>query len=160
MKSTKDLNTLMANIWKNIAQTKLPNIPRWGNEAYAGKYDKPVPFYRMMVVDNPNSLLWSTAYVMGAPITMTSDAIATARTTPKILYNFWADLLNAEIDKHNYNNYMKNLDEDTKKKIQRRWIWQIWRDPNAQTNLTWKAFPTWRIYRYKKTENNIPRITL
>jgi hypothetical protein len=55
---------------------------------------------------------------------------------------------------------MKNLDEDTKRKIQIRGRWQIWRDPNAQTNLTWKAFPTWRIYRYKKTENNTPRISL
>lgn len=43
---------------------------------------------------------------------------------------------------------MESLDEDTKRKIQRRGMGQIGRDPNAQASLTWRAMP--RIERVTK----------
>lgn len=105
----------------------MKTIPRW----WGKNIENSAPMFSSMVMNNSKSpVLWAAMYAAWAPITMWWDAIATLRTVPRTLYNLWADLANAQIEKYNNNQYQKKI-KDKKKKT--KWKRALTKDLNLDS---------------------------
>ena len=86
---------------------------------------------------------------------MGGDAIATIRTAPKILYNFWADLLNAWISKHNNNAYRIRNNIPSEERVERSvmqpatYMWpaptEVTRSVMQPATYIWPAVSEWAV---------------
>lgn len=144
-----DILQTLSNMGRKISEAKLPYIWDWKQRKMPTYTDGALAFQWLWVAPWAEWLVQLGGWT-AAPWLLAPNAIDTVVNWLPNVYNWVADEYNVWAYKRAYNNQMKNVvDEDTKRKIQRRGMGQIGRDPSAQTSLTWRAIPRMeRVTKY------------
>lgn len=132
-----DISQTLSNIGRGVSEARMPHIWNWTQRRMPTYTDAALAFQWLWVAPRVEWFAQLGGWT-AAPVLLVPNAIDTVVNWLPNVYNWAADEYNAWADMRAYNNYMANVDEDTKRKIQRRGMGQIGWTPNTQTSLTWR----------------------